>query len=114
MIKIRISTVPESATDLVALVSNQSQIDEYEWGILERKVNQFHNNFAVKLRRDYLSLSEDDVRIILLLRIGMSHIQIARLTHVLMSSFRMRRSRLKKKMNVKCSSISDFIRNLYR
>lgn len=111
--KINISTTPETAIDLITLVSNQSQLSEHEWGVLEQRTNQYHNNFAIKLRLDYPTLSEDDIHIILLLRIGMSHPQIARLTHVLMSSFRMRRSRLKKKMNIKCNSISDFIKNLY-
>ena len=68
--------------------------------------------FIYKLRHYYPILSEDDIHIILLLRIDFSNAQISELFHILGSSFRIRRSRLKKKMNVSCESITDFIKSL--
>ncbi len=112
--KTNICTNPKPIINLIATISDQSLLNEHKWRMLEQEINQCHNNFTIKLRWNYPVLSEDDIHIILLLRMGMSHAQIAGLTHVLMSSFRIRRSRLKKKMNVQCSSISDFIKNLYR
>jgi hypothetical protein len=64
------------------------------------------------LRHYYPVLSEDDIHVILLLRIDFSNAQISELFHILGSSFRIRRSRLKKKMNVSCKSITDFIKSL--
>lgn len=83
------------------------------WDDLESFINQSQENFVQKIRRDYPSLSEDDIHIILLMRVGLTHRQIASFCNILLSSFRRRRSRLKKKMKVRCGSISKFICDLY-
>lgn len=88
------------------------QMDKQKWRELEDLVNKCQNDFMLKLRLNFPFLSEDDFHIILLLRIGLSHTQISEVINVLKSSFRIRRSRLKKKMGVKCDSISEYIRNL--
>ena len=69
--------------------------------------------FAVQVKKDFPILTKDDIRIILLLRIELSHEDIARLCNIQLSSFRKRRSRLKKKMNIECDSISEFIKEMY-
>lgn len=83
------------------------------WDDLEFFINQSQEGFVQKIRRDYPSLSEDDIHIILLMRVGLTHRQIASFCNILLSSFRRRRSRLKKKMKVRCDSISKFICDLY-
>lgn len=79
---------------------------------LEFWINLHQDGFIYKLRHYYPILSEDDIHIILLLRIDFSNVQISKLFQILGSSFRIRRSRLKKKMNVSCESITDFIKSL--
>lgn len=88
-------------------------LNEIEWKELEYSVNVTSDNFVDKIRQDYPVLSEDDIHIILLMRIDMKNSKIAKMLHILPTSFRMRRYRLKQKMNVDCTSLSDFIRKLY-
>lgn len=101
-----------AAEKLLTFIRTLCQMDDHKWKELETLVNEVQNNFVVKLRLSYHSLSEDDIHIILLLRIGLNHTQIAKVTNVQKSSFRIRRCRLKKKMGIECGSISDFIREL--
>ncbi len=98
--------------DVQSYVASLSAISDCDWNKLEFWVNLHQDGFIYKLRYYYPILSEDDIHIILLLRIGYSNAQISKLLHILGSSFRIRRSRLKKKMNVSCESITDFIKSL--
>lgn len=98
--------------ELLIFASSLYRMDKPKWKELETLVNKYQNDFIKKLRLNYASLSEDDIHIILLLRIGLSHTQISDITNVLKSSFRIRRNRLKKKMGVECDSISEYIKNL--
>lgn len=97
---------------LLILIGSLCQPDKQKWKELEMLINKVQDNFAVKLRLSYPFLSEDDIHIVLMLRIGLNHTQISEILNILKSSFRIRRYRLKKKMDVKCESISDFIKNL--
>lgn len=99
--------------DAQIYITSLPVISNYDWNKLELWINLHQEGFIYKLRRCYPELSEDDIHIILLLRIDFNNAQISELTHILESSFRIRRSRLKKKMNVTCESITDFIRSLH-
>lgn len=94
-------------------ISSLSVISNHDWSQLELWINLHQDGFIYKLRRYYPALSEDDIHIILLLRIGFNNAQISELFNVLESSFRIRRSRLKKKMNVTCESIIDYVKSLH-
>lgn len=83
------------------------------WSELENWINKTQNHFAEKLRSNYSSLTEDDFHIIFLLRTKKDHAEIAEFLNIKMSSFRVRRGRLKKKMNVECNSFTDYINSLY-
>ena len=85
-----------------------------EWKMLEYSVNLLQENFVTKLREEFPILSKDDIHIILLIRINMENIEIARLLHILPKSFRMRRYRWKKKMRINCNSLSEFLKDLFR
>lgn len=98
--------------DVQNYVASLSLISDCNWNKLEFWINLRQDSFIYKLRHYYPVLSEEDIHIILLLRIDFSNTQIADLFHILGSSFRIRRSRLKKKMNVTCESITDFIKSL--
>lgn len=87
--------------------------NEMDWEELEHSISQLHDNFIYKLYKKFPMLSKDDIRIVLLMRINMQNVDIAKLLHILPSSFRMRRCRLKKKMNISCKSLSEFIKNLF-
>ena len=90
----------KTAYDAQIYITSLSVISNHDWNKLELWINLHQDGFIYKLRRYYPALSEDDIHIILLLRIDFNNAQISELFHVLESSFRIRRSRLKKKMNV--------------
>ena len=87
---------------------------EINWEKLELVLDEQQGDFVKRLRREYPCLSEDDIRIIMLLRIGISHSQIALMENITLKSFRMRRWRIKKKMGLDCPSFTRFILELYR
>lgn len=89
-------------------------LNESDWEELESLVNLLQNDFTYKVRRDFPMLSRDDIHIILLMRVGMKNVEIARLLHILPRSFRMRRCRLKRKMGIDCDSLPEFIKKLFR
>ena len=99
--------------DLKQFIYSSKHLTQGDWKDVERVVDSFQDDFIDKIRTTYPLLSEDDIHIILLLRIDFNNAQISELFHVLESSFRIRRSRLKKKMNVACESITDFVKSLY-
>lgn len=86
-------------------------LDKAGWTELEQWVNQNQNQFAYRLRVDYPCLTEEDIKIILLLRVRLTHQEIANIMNVQLSSFRMRRWRIKKKMNINFQSFTEFIRS---
>ena len=91
-----------------------SQIEKEDWDTVEQYLNEEQDNFVVKLRRDYPLLLEEDIHIILLLRLRVSHRKIARLFHILLASFRTRRYRVKKKMEIQGEyHFTEFIEKLY-
>lgn len=104
-------TIGES--EISKLIHSSAKLEREDWNRIELFINQSQNCFMQKLRQDYASLSEDDFQIILLIRMGLEHKEIASFCNILLSSLRTRRSRLKKKMGVECDSISRFIRMLY-
>ena len=98
--------------DVQVYVTSLAAISNCDWNKLELWINLHQDGFIYKLRHSYPALSEEDIHIILLLRIDFSNTQISEMFHILGSSFRIRRSRLKKKMNISCESITDFIKSL--
>lgn len=99
--------------DIKRQFKSLSSSTDKEWQSLVNLINRTQNNFVEKLCHDYPQLSEDDVQIIMLLRIHLTHEEIAQITHVELSSFRKRRCRIKKKMQIECLSFSQFIKDLY-
>lgn len=99
--------------EIKSLFNSLSNLTGREWRLLEQLLNLTQHNFVNKLRCDYPQLSEDDVKVVMLLRTHLTHEQIARIDHIELSSLRKRRYRIKKKMQVECSSFSLFIKNLY-
>lgn len=89
-----------------------SRIASKDWKQLKDYVNAEQDCFINKLLVLHPQLTEDDIHIILLWRIGMSNREIAHCQAILTDSFRKRRYRLKQKMNLKCDSISDTIKSL--
>lgn len=89
-------------------------LDRKGWLQLEEWINETQTNFMRCFRKDYPSLSEGDYQIVMLIRIRLSHEEIAQIGNVTLKSFRMRRFRIKQKMQVGCSHLTCFLLNLYQ
>ncbi len=90
------------------------QIKKDDWETVEQHLNKEQDNFIIKLRQDYSLLLEEDIHIIILLRLGVPHEKIAHLFHILLASLRTRRYRIKKKMGiVNDYHLTEFVRILY-
>lgn len=100
--------------EMKELLAPLLDLDKQGWVKLEQLVNKVQNNFVQRLRKDYPCLSEDDIQLILLIRAGLTHQEMAKVGNVQLKSFRMRRWRIKQKMKIDCDSFTEFIRNLYR
>ncbi len=94
-------------------LSSMNYLNETDWEELENLVNLLQNNFTCEVRQNFPMLSRDDIHILLLIRVGMKNVEIARLLHILPRSFRVRRCRLKKKMGIDCESLPEFIKRLF-
>lgn len=100
--------------EIEELLSPLHDLDRQGWMKLEELVNKAQNNFALRLRIDFPCLSEDDIQIILLIRVGLTHQEMAKMWNIQLKSFRMRRWRIKHKMKITCDSFTEYIRNLYK
>ena len=89
----------KTAYDAQIYITSLSVISNHDWNKLELWINLHQDGFIYKLRHYYPALSEDDIHIILLLRIDFNNAQISELCNVLEIYFRKRRVRLNKKMN---------------
>ncbi len=100
--------------DLLNWLSVLNCLMPSDWKCIEETMCMIEDEFPCKLRQHFLVLSEDDIRIILLLRAGIWNVEIARLLNILPASFRMRRYRIKKKMSVTEKKLSDFVQGLFK
>lgn len=107
----QIDLIPE--TIRVCLISLHD-LDRDGWLQLEQWINETQEDFVKRFREDYVSLSEEDYQIVMLIRIGLSHKRIARIGNVALKSFKMRRFRIKQKMQIECAHLTEFLLNLYK
>ncbi len=102
------------SNEIHTLLEPLQDLDKWGWWRLEELINLTQAHFVERLRADYPELSEEDVQVVMLIRVGLTHEEIARIGNVTLKSFRMRRYRIKRKMGVRCDSLTGFILALYR
>lgn len=85
-----------------------------DWQNIEIYLDKQHNAFVQKLRARYPMLSQDDIHIILLMRLGICNARIAAFLNIQVSSLATRRYRILKKMKEKPDgSIIKFVMELF-
>lgn len=89
-------------------------LDDNAWQQLEEWSNNLQTDFMKSFRKDYPFLSKEDYRVIMLIRIGLTHNHIAKIENISLKSLRMRRYRIKQKMQIDCSHLTLFLVNLYK
>ena len=71
-------------------------ISPHEWGEIERTLNAIDNNRFANLRKQYPNMQEDDIRLCLLTRLGISNRTIGNIYCITISAVQHRKLKLKK------------------
>ena len=71
-------------------------ISPHEWGEIERTLNAIDNNRFANLRKQYPNMQEDDIRLCLLTRLGISNRTIGNIYCITVSAVQHRKLKLKK------------------
>lgn len=94
--------------------SLSSDITSDDWSKLEEYLNLSQNGFVEKLRGAYPTLSEDEVHMLMLIRLGWDNNQLAVFYDIKMETVMTKRSRARGKMKLKREADLDvFMQNLF-
>ena len=73
-------------------------LSQHEWGEIERTLNAIDNNRFVRLREQYPAMQEDDIRLCILTRLGISNRTIGNIYCITVSAVQHRKLKLKKEV----------------
>ena len=73
-------------------------LSEHEWSEIERTLNAIDNNRFVNLREQYPDMQEEDIRLCILTRLGISNRTIGNIYCITISAVQHRKLKLKKEM----------------
>ncbi|MBR5657726.1 MAG: hypothetical protein IKW98_13750 [Prevotella sp.] len=71
-------------------------LNPHEWGEIERTLNAIDNNRFARIREQYPSMQEDDIRLCILTRLGLSNRAIGNIYCITVSAVQHRKLKLKK------------------
>ena len=71
-------------------------LSQHEWSEIERTLNAIDNNRFAKIREQYPSMQEDDIRLCILTRLGLSNRTIGNIYCITVSAVQHRKLKLKK------------------
>lgn len=114
MLPIPQSLTHVSSNEITKKLLNDTIFNKSDWETLEGFINRTQHCFVKRFRKEYTMLSEDDIRLTMLIRMDMNNTQIARFLHIQLTSLATKRYRMGKKMKLhEISSVSDFIKGLF-
>lgn len=100
-------TALEKESEMKADVVNKLSVSidkgfqfDREWEHFQDSFNQVHDDFSVKIKTDYPELTDSEVRLCALIRMGISSKDISTLLGITPESLRVSRHRLKKKLEL--------------
>ena len=73
-------------------------LSQYEWSEIERTLNAIDNNRFANIREQYPNMQEDDIRLCILTRLGLSNRTIGNIYCITISAVQHRKLKLKKDM----------------
>jgi len=80
------------------------------WVDFKKSFEEIHQDFYLKLRTDYSSLTERELRLLAFAKIGMNNREVATLLHIEVNSIKTARYRLKKKLDLaEDQSLESFV-----
>lgn len=90
-------------------IANEITMDN-RWDQFEHHFNQIHDDFLVRLRKEYPNLTHNDIKLISYLKLNLSSKEIAPLLNLSVRGVEASRYRIRKKMNLNPSvNLTDFI-----
>ncbi|MBO6497294.1 MAG: tetratricopeptide repeat protein [Roseivirga sp.] len=102
-------------SDVVSKLSNSIdkgfQFDR-EWEHFQDSFNQVHDDFSHRIKKEFADLTESEIRLCALIRMGISSKDIATILGISTDSLRVSRYRLKKKLNTEAANkLKEFLIN---
>ncbi|MEZ7504865.1 histidine kinase [Flavobacterium sp. Arc2] len=111
-----IQGILDSETDLNKLKSEISKtikinaINKHEWETFETNLNQIHNEFIIKLSKNYPNLTPKDIKLCIYLKMNLSSKEIAPMMNISFRGVELHRYRLRKKLQlVQDDNLSKFL-----
>jgi AraC family chitin signaling transcriptional activator len=111
-----IQGILDSETDLNKLKSEISKtikinaINKHEWETFENNLNQIHNEFIIKLSKNYPNLTPKDIKLCIYLKMNLSSKEIAPMMNISFRGVELHRYRLRKKLQlVQDDNLSKFL-----
>jgi DNA-binding CsgD family transcriptional regulator len=90
-------------------IDNEATMDN-RWEQFELHFNQLHDDFLVRLRKEYPNLTHNDIKLISYLKLNLSSKEIAPLLNLSVRGVEASRYRIRKKMNLRPQvNLTDFI-----
>jgi DNA-binding NarL/FixJ family response regulator len=90
-------------------IASEMSLDN-NWEQFELHFNQIHQNFLVRLRKEFPELTHNDIKLISYLKLNLSSKEIAPLLNLSVRGVEASRYRIRKKMNLNPSvNLTEFI-----
>ena len=84
--------------------------DEQEWVSFKAKVNEINPSFIQNLQAKHDELSKNDLRLLLLVKIGFMQKEISKMLFIAESSVKKSKQRIRKKLNLSPDiTLSEFL-----
>lgn len=92
---------------------DKARSDERDWDIFEKSFNESHGDFFKKLKKNYPSLTPNDLKLCAYLRLNMTSKEVASLFNITIRGVEVRRYRLRKKFNLETeTNLTEFLLKL--
>ena len=78
-------------------------LNPHEWGEIERTLNAIDNNRFARIREQHPTMQEDDIRLCILTRLGLSNRTIGNIYCITISAVQHRKLKLKKDVFGECN-----------
>lgn len=79
---------------------NFDEIDDKDWENFKNQFEQLHQDFYANIKQQYPEVTQNELRIMALIKMNLSSKEIARVLHITQEGVRKARYRLRKKLNI--------------
>ncbi len=90
---------PKNIDDIMSIL-DQNYIDENNWAKIIMHFDALNNNFSTKIKERYTNVTNNDIRLLVLIKLGYSIKGIADVNNISEDGVKKRKQRLLKKLNI--------------